>query len=51
MTFSGAVQYEKWNYPVLDAERKANWATSVGFTFWPSAAKLAAQVSSMGRME
>jgi hypothetical protein len=39
VTFSGSVQYEKWNYPVLDAQRKSNWATSIGFTFWPSAAK------------
>ena len=35
VTVSGLVQYEKWNYPVLAPEAKSNWATSVGFTFWP----------------
>ncbi len=35
VTFSGSVQYEKWNYPVLDPEKKSNWVTSAGFTFWP----------------
>ena len=35
VTLSGSVQYEKWNYPLLDPEVKSNWATSVGFTFWP----------------
>lgn len=34
-TLSGSVQYEKWNYPLLAPEVKSNWATSVGFTFWP----------------
>jgi hypothetical protein len=35
MTFSGALQYEKWNYPVLAPEVKSNWTTSIGVTFWP----------------
>jgi membrane-associated phospholipid phosphatase len=35
MTLSGSVQYEKWNYPLLAPEVRSNWATSVGFTFWP----------------
>jgi hypothetical protein len=35
VTFSGSVQYEKWNYPVLAPEAKSNWTTSVGVTFWP----------------
>ena len=35
VTLSGSVQYEKWNYPLLDPEVKSNWTTSVGFTFWP----------------
>ena len=35
VTLSGSVQYEKWNYPLLDPEVKSNWATSIGFTFWP----------------
>jgi membrane-associated phospholipid phosphatase len=39
VTFSGSVQYEKWSYPVLDPERKSNWVTSAGFTFWPKAWK------------
>lgn len=35
MTFSGSVQYEKRNYPVLAPETDSNWTTSVGLTFWP----------------
>jgi hypothetical protein len=35
LSFSGSVQYEKWNYPVLAPEAKSNWTTSVGLTFWP----------------
>jgi membrane-associated phospholipid phosphatase len=35
VTFSGSVQYEKWNYPVLAPEAKSNWTTSFGVTFWP----------------
>src|SRR5579859_5872571 len=35
VTVSGSVQYEKSNYPLLDAGRKSNWVTSAGFTFWP----------------
>jgi len=32
---SGAVQYEKWNIPVLDPLPRSNVTTSVQFTFWP----------------
>jgi membrane-associated phospholipid phosphatase len=32
---SGAVQYEKWNFPVLDQLPRSNVTTSVQFTFWP----------------
>jgi hypothetical protein len=39
ITLSGSVQYENWNYPVVSIEKKSNWATSVGFTFWPKAWK------------
>jgi len=35
VTFSGSVQYEKWNYPLLAPEAKSNWSTSIGLTFWP----------------
>jgi membrane-associated phospholipid phosphatase len=34
ITFSGSVQYEKWNYPILGPET-SNWSTSIGLTFWP----------------
>jgi membrane-associated phospholipid phosphatase len=37
--FSGSVQYEKWNYPVLDPLPKSNVTTSVQFTFWPGSWK------------
>ncbi len=37
--FSGSVQYEKWNYPVLDPLSKSNVTTSVQFTFWPRSLK------------
>jgi hypothetical protein len=39
ITFSGSVQYESWNYPLLSVEQKSNWTTSAGFTFWPKAWK------------
>jgi membrane-associated phospholipid phosphatase len=32
---SGSVQYEKWNYPVLDPLPRSNVATSVEVSFWP----------------
>jgi hypothetical protein len=32
---SGSVQYEKWNYPVLDPLPRSNVTTSMQFTFWP----------------
>ena len=35
VTLSGSVQYEKWNYPVLDPLPRSNVTTSVQFTFWP----------------
>jgi len=35
ITLSGAVQYEKWNFPLLAPQEKSNWATSMGLTFWP----------------
>lgn len=35
LMFSGSVQYEKWNYPVLDPLPRSNVTTSFQFTFWP----------------
>jgi hypothetical protein len=32
---SGSLQYEKWNYPVLDPLPRSNVTTSIQFTFWP----------------
>lgn len=32
---SGAVQYEKWNYPVLDPLPRSNVTTTIGLSFWP----------------
>src|SRR5713101_787966 len=32
---SGSVQYEKWNYPVLDPLPRSNVTTSIQLTFWP----------------
>jgi membrane-associated phospholipid phosphatase len=32
---SGSVQYEKWNYPVLDLLPRSNVGTSVELSFWP----------------
>ena len=32
---SGSVQYEKWNYPVIDPLPKSNVSTSVELSFWP----------------
>jgi membrane-associated phospholipid phosphatase len=42
ITFSGSVQYEKWNYPILQPET-SNWSTSIGLTFWPKKWKLQAR--------
>ena len=33
--FSGSVQYEKWNYPVLAPLPETNVTTSIGVNFWP----------------
>jgi hypothetical protein len=33
--FSGAVQYEKWNYPLLNPLARSNVTTSVQLSFWP----------------
>jgi membrane-associated phospholipid phosphatase len=35
LMFSGSVQYEKWNYPVLDPLAKSNVTTSIQLSFWP----------------
>jgi hypothetical protein len=35
LKFSGSVQYEKWNYPVLDPLPRSNVTTSVELSFWP----------------
>lgn len=35
LTISGAVQYEKWNYPILANGAQSNVTTSLQFTFWP----------------
>ncbi len=32
---SGAVQYEKWDYPVLDSSARSNVTTSIELSFWP----------------
>jgi hypothetical protein len=36
LVFSGAVQYEKWNFPLLAANTKSNVSVSLGLTFRPS---------------
>jgi hypothetical protein len=36
---SGAVQYEKWNYPVLDPLPRSNVTTSLEVSFWPHSLK------------
>jgi hypothetical protein len=33
--FSGSVQFEKWNYPLLAPNARTNVSTSVGLSFWP----------------
>ncbi len=32
---SGSVQFEKWNYPLLDSLPRSNVTTSIEVTFWP----------------
>jgi membrane-associated phospholipid phosphatase len=33
--FSGTLQYEHWNFPLLSAQTKSNWTVSMGLTFRP----------------
>ena len=35
LMFSGSVQYEKWNFPVLDPLPRSNVTTSIELSFWP----------------
>jgi len=35
LMFSGSVQYEKWNYPLLDPLPRSNVTTSIQLTLWP----------------
>jgi len=35
LMFSGSVQYEKWNYPVLNPSPRSNVTTSIELSFWP----------------
>jgi hypothetical protein len=35
LTISGAVRYEKWNYPILATGAQSNVTTSLQLTFWP----------------
>jgi hypothetical protein len=35
VTFSGSLQYEKWNYPILALRVQSNVVTSLQLTFWP----------------
>jgi membrane-associated phospholipid phosphatase len=39
LMFSGSVQYEKWNYPVLTPLPKSNLTTSIELSFWPGSWK------------
>jgi len=39
VTVSGTVQYEKWNFPVLDPLPRSDVATSIEFTFRPGQRK------------
>jgi membrane-associated phospholipid phosphatase len=36
---SGSVQYEKWNYPLLDSLPRSNVATTLELSFWPRSRK------------
>lgn len=35
LSVSGAVQYEKWNFPLLDPAPRSNVTTSIELSFWP----------------
>lgn len=35
MSLSGTVQYESWNFPVIEPTRQNDVSTSVQFTYWP----------------
>ena len=36
LNVSGLLQYEKWNYPILNPMPQTNFTTSVELSFWPS---------------
>jgi len=36
-SFSGNVQYERWQIPLLATSRQSNVAASFEFGFWPTA--------------
>jgi hypothetical protein len=40
LNFTGMLQYEKWNYPILAAVPQRNWTTSIGVNFYPLGLKL-----------
>jgi hypothetical protein len=35
LNFTGLLQYEKWNYPLLAPTPQNNWTTSLGVNFYP----------------
>jgi len=39
MEITGAVQYEKWNFPIVAQAPQSNVTSSVQFTFWPRHSK------------
>jgi len=43
MMFTVSLQYEKWNFPVLDPLPRSNVVTSIGFSFQPKLRKAPAQ--------
>jgi hypothetical protein len=35
LSVSGGIQYERWDFPLLDAQRRSNVTTSIQFTWRP----------------
>jgi Capsule assembly protein Wzi/PAP2 superfamily len=40
VNFTGMLQYERWNYPLLANTPQMNWTTALGVTFYPKDMKL-----------
>lgn len=48
LNFTGLLQYEKWNYPLLAPTPQTNWTSSIGLNFYPQSLRLPVQAGQQG---